>query len=153
MQIAQVIFMALVMVLSFSAASFAQDGSPSGSQDRSTKIVLTIGGKEYPAVLYDNVAARELKARLPLTVSLNRGGRDYCGDIPALKYDEAQVQNGYRNGQLAYWIPGQDFVIFIEKEESGANVNGVVVLGEISVDFQPLFSLGRSVQVGMALAE
>lgn len=153
MQIIQSIFIALVMALSFSVAGFAQDGAPSGAQDGNTRITLTIEGKEYPAILYANVAAKELISRLPLTVSLNRGGRDYCGDIPALKYDQAQVQNGYRNGQLAYWIPGQDFVIFIEKEESGASVNGIVALGEMSADFQPLFTLGRSIQVRMALAE
>lgn len=153
MQIIQTIFVSMVMVLSFSTVGFAQEGSPSGSRDGNTRIALTIEGKEYPAILYANVATRDLISRLPLTVSLNRGGRDYCGDISALKYDQTQVQNGYRNGQLAYWITGQDFVIFIEREESGASVDGVVVLGELSTDFQTLFTLGRSIQVHIALAE
>lgn len=115
--------------------------------------MLAIEGREYPAILYNNPAANGLLSRLPATVSLNRGGRDYCGDIPAIKYDQPQVQNGYRNGQLAYRIPGQDFVIFIEKEETGAAVDGVVVLGELTGDYQPLFNLGRSITVGITKDE
>lgn len=137
---------AVLTIFSLSMAAYAQNGDESG------KITLTIEGKEYSAVLYDNPAARDLLSRLPATVSLNRGGRDYCGDIPALKYDQTQVQNGYRNSQLAYWIPGQDFVIFIEKEETGASVGGVVVLGELTGDYQSLFQLGRSIAVNIARA-
>lgn len=140
------ILAAVLTIFSLSTAAYAQNG-------KGVKIVLTIEGREYQAVLYDNPAANDLLSRLPATVSLNRGGRDYCGDIPALKYDQAQVQNGYCNGQLAYWIPGQDFVIFIEKEESGTSVDGVVVLGELTGDYQTLFKLGRSITVKLTKAE
>ena len=140
------ILAAVLTVLSLSTAAFAQGGQV-------VKIMLTIEGRDYPAILYDNPAAKDLLSRLPLTVSLNRGGRDYCGDIPTIKYDQAQVQKGYRNGQLAYWISGQDFVIFIEKEESGASVDGVVVLGELTGDYQTLFNLGRSITVAIVRAE
>ncbi|MEG6501547.1 MULTISPECIES: cyclophilin-like fold protein [unclassified Desulfovibrio] len=141
---------AMAIILLMCLTAFAQQGD---SQEKSTKIALTIEGSTYSAVLYDNAAAKDLIAKLPLTVSLNRGNRDYCGDISPLQYSREQVQKGYRNGELAYWIPGQDFVIFIEKEETGASVDGVVVLGAMTSDIQPLFSLGRSIQVRIAPAE
>ena len=122
-------------------------------QDGCTKITLTIEGKDYPAILYANMTARDLISRLPLTLSLNRGGRDYCGDISPLQYDRQQVQQGYRNGELAYWVPGQDFVIFLEKEETGARVDGVVVIGKMSVNLLSLFNLGNSIEVSISLAE
>lgn len=40
----------------------------------------------------------------------------------------------------------------MEKEETGASVKGVVVLGELSGDFQSLFDLGNSVEVRVRLA-
>ena len=123
-------------LLAFSAQAYAGD----------TNVSLSIEGKDYEGVIYDNKAAAELLARLPLTLTLNRGGRDFCGDMDPLGYDEKQVQNGYRNGMLAYWTPGQDFVIFLEKEESGASVNGVVPLGEIK-GYQPLLRLSGSIHV------
>ena len=44
-------------------------------------------------------------------------------------------------------------MIFIEKEESGTSVDGVVVLGELTGDYQTLFKLGRSITVKLTKAE
>lgn len=143
----------MVLFLSSTLTVSAQENIMQKQSEEMAKIVLDIDGNYFNAILYDNVAANDLMARLPLTLSLNRGGRDYCGDVNALKYEESQVQNGYRNGELAYWIPGQDFVIFMEKEKTEASVDGVVVLGRMTSDFSSLFSLGRSIQVKISLAE
>lgn len=137
---------AMLATVFLSATAFAQDSASPSVQD-GTAVILSIDGTDYKATLYNTPAANELLARLPLALSLNRGGRDYCGGMNPVSYDQKQVQSGYRNGQLAYWIPGQDFVIFLEGEENGSSVQGVVPLGEMTDSFQPLLGLGRTIQV------
>lgn len=79
-----------------------------------TPVTLTVGDTVLQAYLNDTSCARELIARLPVTVSLYNSGHDYCGGIsPALSYDEADVQYGWRDGDLAFWTAGNDFVIFL----------------------------------------
>lgn len=152
MRVMAIIMTSMFLIVFLFSGAFAQDNPAGSPLGKSTKIMLAVEGNEYPAILHANAAARDFISRLPLAVSLSRGSRDYCGGIAPLKYDPQQVQNGYRNGELAYWVPGEDFVIFMEKEETGASVKGVVVLGELSGDFQSLFDLGNSVEVRVRLA-
>ena len=123
------------------------------SDDDVTKITLTIGDTVIPAVLNDTDPARDLIEKLPVTVSLNRGPVDYCGGIDPIKYEEDDVQEGYRSGDLAYWIPGQDFVIFLETEEASPGTPGLVMLGQISTDIEDVLELDRSIKVTIALDE
>lgn len=152
MLLARISFAAILMLTVLPGMAFSHGINDSAGKN-DIHITLTIEGQKYAAVLYDNPAATELASRLPQTLTLGRGGRDYCGDISPLQYEQGQIQTGYRNGQLAYWIPGQDFVIFMEREESSSSVDGVVILGEIHSDFSPLFALGRSIQVTIDRAQ
>lgn len=86
MQTILIILVAALTIFSFSAAAYARDGG------KGAKILLTIEGREYPAVLYDNPAAKDLFSHLPVTLSLNMSRCDYCGDIPALKYDRRRYK-------------------------------------------------------------
>ena len=97
-RIGLVVFM---LCLGFAGMASGQNAVPGHAGEGGAKIILTSEGENYPAILHTNTAARGLLARLPVTLSLNRGIRDYCGDIAALKYAQSQVQNGYRNGALA----------------------------------------------------
>lgn len=97
-----------------------------------TNITVTVGNTAFPGVLYDNAAAKELLSRLPAHFSLSQGSRDYCGNMgTVLPHEEKDVQRGYRNGDLAWWLPGNDFVIFTEREESSGEVEGCVILGRL----------------------
>lgn len=143
----------LFMALTFAGSCLAQD-SETGSErspEDSTKITLTIGETVIPAILYNTPPARELMERLPVTVSLNRGPVDYCGGIEPITYGEDDVQVGYRSGDLAYWTPGQDFVIFTETEESSSGEPTMVILGHISVDVEDVRDLGSTIEVTIAL--
>lgn len=140
---------AIFAVLSLTQGALAD----SKGKPNITPILITIDNQAYATELYDNPATLDLIGRLPLTLSLSRGGCDYCGDIKALEYVENQVQNGYQNGDLAYWVPGQDFVIFLEKAETGESVTGVVVLGRMLDDYTSLFNLERSIEITLTLAE
>lgn len=113
-----------------------------------SNITVTVGNASFPGVLYDNAAARELFSRLPVNFSLSRGSRDYCGNmgIP-LSHEEKDVQNGYRNGDLAWWLPGNDFVIFTEREESSGEVEGCVILGRLLSGVEEIRDMGRSITV------
>lgn len=142
-----------LMSVSFAISSVAQSSntSPKNSPEGSTKITLTIGNKVIPAILYNNPPAKDLMARLPVTVSLNRGPVDYCGGIAPIKYGKDDLQTGYHNGDLAYWIPGQDFVIFTEKEETSSKVSDLVIIGQISIDIREVRDLGSTIKVTIAL--
>lgn len=138
-----------LLMFAFAINGLAQ--TPKADPKGGTKISLTIGNKVIPAVLYDTAPAKDLMAKLPVTVSLNRGPVDYCGGISPIKYGQADVRKGYRNGDLAFWIPGRDFVIFTDKEESSANVSDIVILGRIQADIKEVRELGDVIKVTIAL--
>ncbi len=113
-----------------------------------TNITVTVGNASFPGVLYDNAAANELLSRLPVNFSLSRGSRDYCGNMGTpLPHEEKDVQNGYRNGDLAWWLPGNDFVIFTEREENSGEVEGCVILGRLLSGGEEIRDMGRSITV------
>ena len=117
-------------------------------QNIMTNITVTVGNASFPGVLYDNAAAKELISRLPAHFSLSRGSRDYCGNMGTpLPHDENDVQRGYRNGDLAWWLPGNDFVIFTEREESSGDVEGCVILGRLLSGVEEIRDMGRSITV------
>lgn len=82
-----------------------------------TKVNLVINGHSYPAELNDTTTSQALLAKMPLTVTLNQGIHDYCGSTDHLPYDDQDVQAGWFNGDLAFDISGDWFVIFLR----GAN--------------------------------
>lgn len=121
-----------------------------GEKEKSimTNITVTVGNASFPGVLYDNAAARELFSRLPVNFSLSRGSRDYCGNMGTpLPHEEKDVQNGYRNGDLVWWLPGNDCVIFTEREESSSEVEGCVILGRLLSGVEEIRDMGRSITV------
>lgn len=136
---------AVVIIVLFTIQARAE-----GEKEKSimTNITVTVGNASFPGVLYDNAAAKELLSRLPAHFSLSRGSRDYCGNmgIP-LPHEEKDVQNGYRNGDLAWWLPGNDFVIFTEREESSGEVAGCVILGRLLSGVEEIRDMGRSITV------
>lgn len=128
------------------------DNDDNGSAER-TAITLTVGETVLEGYLNDNRSARDLISRLPVTVSLNRGAHDYCGDItPALAYDESDVQNGWKNGDLAFWTAGNDFVIFHSDEENSSATGDIVNIGAVTSDLETIRSLGQRIDVTVALS-
>jgi hypothetical protein len=128
-----------------------RDAASQGSAGNRTPITLTIGSKVVPAILYNTAPAKDLVATLPVTVSLNCGPVDYCGGIAPIHYEKNDIQAGYRSGDLAYWIPGQDFVIFTETKEDSSGAPDLVIIGQISTDIQAGRDLGSTIMVTIAL--
>lgn len=126
------------------------DDSNTGTR---TAITLTIGETVLEGYLNDSRSARDLISRLPVTITLNKGTHDYCGGItPALAYDESDVQNGWKNGDLAFWTVGNDFVIFHSDEENSSSTSNIVHIGAVTSDLETVRSLGQRIDVTIALA-
>lgn len=104
-------------------------------------IRLTVNGRELKARLYDTAPARSLRQQLPKTVELNDSDNDFCGDTLDIEYQKGDVQSGYKNGDLAYWPPAKNFVIFVHDEEKSASTDNLVILGHIDEPQSVLDSL------------
>lgn len=115
-----------------------------------TDIWIDINGARHEAVIEDTTAGKSLLEKLPLEVVLNDSDNDFCGSIPSLNFDPQEEKNGYRNGELSYWVPGSDFVIFVSGEETSQATSGIVRLGELKVDSQTLGALRGTLKVRMS---
>lgn len=118
-----------------------------------TAVILRVGETVLNGYLNSNRTARDLISRLPVTLNLNRGSHDYCGGIsPALAYNKDDVQNGWKNGDLAFWTAGNDFVIFHSDEENSSSTGNIVNIGAVTSDLNIVRSLGENINVTVALA-
>ena len=162
---------ALALVLTLALAACGQSGnnpsdntSESSSQSsvnneganesaNGTPITLTIGDMVLEAYLNDSAPAQSLIAQLPLTVSLNDSDNDFCGGNLDIDYSESDVTSGYQNGELMFWTPANNFVIFVSGEENSAGTGNLVKLGRITSSQEMLDALEGQIDVTIALKE
>jgi len=121
--------------------------------ENTTPITLTIGDTVLSGYLNNSAPAQSLIAQLPLTVTLNDSGNDFCGDSLDIEYSDSDVQSGYENGDLAFWPPASNFVIFVDDEENSASTGDLVMLGKITEPQEALDALEGRIDVTIALAE
>lgn len=121
--------------------------------DGQALITLTVGDTVLEGYLNNSAAAQSLIAQLPLTVTLNDSDNDFCGDHLDLEYSESDVTSGYKNGDLVFWTPASNFVIFVSGEESSANTGNLVPLGHITSPQEMLDALEGTIDVTIALKE
>lgn len=118
-----------------------------------TPVTLTIGDTVLDAYLNDSVPAQSLSAQLPITVSLNDSDNDFCGDHIDIEYSESDVTSGYENGDLTFWTPANNFVIFVSGEENSSGTGDLVKLGHITSPQEALDALEGQIDVTIALKE
>ena len=116
-------------------------------------ITLTIGDTVLEAYLNDSAPAKSLIAQLPLTVTLNESTNDFCGGSLDIDYSESDVTAGYRNGDIVFWPPASNFVIFVRGEEDSMGSDNLVKLGHITSPEEMLDTLSGQIEVTVALAE
>ena len=121
--------------------------------ENTTPIILTIGDTVLSGYLNNSAPAQSLIAQLPLTVTLNDSGNDFCGDSLDIEYSDSDVQSGYENGDLAFWPPASNFVIFVDDEENSASTGDLVMLGKITEPQEALDALEGRIDVTIVLAE
>lgn len=164
----KVLMIALALVLTFSMVACGQTEVPESTSQSNvsepttppetepgeqTPITLTIGDTVLDAYLNDSVPAQSLMAQLPLTVSLNDSGNDFCGDNIDIEYSESDVTSGYQNGDLVFWTPANNFVIFVSGEENSASTGDLVKLGHITSPQEMIDALEGRIDVTIALKE
>lgn len=122
--------------------------------ENGTPITLTIGDTVLPATLNNSRSAKELIARLPYTLRLHRYSHDYCGVMSdPLPYDEADVHNGWMNGDIDFARDGNYFTILFEDEEKSQQYGHQITMGKIDGPLSAVKNLGRDIEVRLELAK
>ena len=128
--------------------------TPSENPDGTTPITLTINDEiTLNGYLNASAPAKSLIAQLPLTVRLNDSDNDYCGGNIDIEYSDSDVQYGYKDGDLAFWTPANNFVIFVDDEESSSGTSNLVILGRITDDLSVFDRISGTISVTIALKE
>lgn len=116
-----------------------------------TPVTLTIGDVVLEGYLNDSAPARSLISQLPMTVMLNDSDNDFCGGNLNITYSDKDVTSGYKNGDLAFWTPANNFVIFISGGENSANIGNLVHLGHVTSPQKTLDALKGRINVTIAV--
>ena len=121
--------------------------------ERTTSITITINGKVLNGYLYDTPPARSFQKLLPLSVSMSDWGHDFCGGKLNVEYQNADVQTGFRNGDIAFWTPRQQLAFFVSGEDSCLIFlyTKNVILGHINESQETLDNLNGNFDVTIEL--
>ena len=125
----------------------------SQDQQKSTKVILKVGQKEFKAKFNNSTTAKDVLSKLPYTVNLDQYEFDYCGIIPSpLAFDEADKHNGWTNGDIC--LADNYFTILYSGEEQSASHTGLIKIGEVEDKNQlsEIAALGNSIQLTVTSA-
>jgi hypothetical protein len=123
-------------------ATTSPAGPPAGSrnpttsespQDDRMRIQITIGEQRFGATLADSAAARDLAARLPVTIGMtDHGGVEKTGRLPSPLSLDGQPDGADPDaGDVGYYAPGNDLVLYYGDQ---SYYPGIVVLGRLDGD-------------------
>ena len=115
------------------------------------RIVLE-DGTALAVELDDGPAAAQLRAALPLELTLSRWGDEYYGSLPVKLSATGRKRDVYEVGEVALWPPGNAFCIFFgptpaSHGEEPRMASPGVPLGRIVSGAPVLKRLGESVRV------
>lgn len=134
------------------AESGKKDGYATRSIDGGTKIKLVIGTTAISGVLNGTKSAKDLIAKLPYTVRMQRYEHDYCGVMKdTLAYDKEDLRSGWKNGDISFAVDGNYFTVLFKDEEISQQFDGIVNMGVISEPLAVMDSLERSISVRIEL--
>lgn len=122
-----------VLFLSYSGTAAAQRG------EYSMKIKITSQNMTIIAQLNNSATSKDLIGRLPLTLNLHQHqNREYYADIRLDK--DSPSKGGYKIGEIAYWAPGNNLVLFYGKGYTG----NLISMGQIISGLEQLPQMGDS---------
>ena len=130
---------------------------PSRGQDadasNGTPIRITFGDTELTGRLHDNATARDLAAQLPLTPTFRDHNEvEKTAPLPRkLSVDEAPAGHDPAAGDIGYWAPGGDLVLYHDND--APYFDGIVRIGEIDGDMQAITRLPEDSRVTIERAE
>ena len=123
----------------------------SGEQDADaadgTPIRISVGDIEIAARLLDNATARDLAAQLPLTLTFrDHNNAEKTAPLPReLSLDGAPDGHDPAAGDIGYWAPGGDFVLYYD--DDAPYFDGIVRIGEFDGDIGRVARLPEGARV------
>ncbi|WP_134767831.1 cyclophilin-like fold protein [Nocardioides sp. 1609] len=114
-------------------ASPAASAPTTTPQEAGTRIRIAIGTDRLTATLDDSAAGRDLVAQLPVTLDLtDHGAVEKTGPLPAALSLTGQPPGADPDvGDLGYYAPGQDLVLYYGDQ---SYYDGIVILGRLDGD-------------------
>ncbi len=109
--------------------------SKSGDNTSETALKIKIGDKLLDGVLYDTALAREIKERLPLTISMvGYGGREYYGGVDFYPKNLEGGKNTFENGDITYCEAHHNMAIFYAQTDDPILSVDVIPIGKVTSD-------------------
>jgi hypothetical protein len=116
-----------------------------------TRIKITCGAVEIPAILNDTVAAKDFMTRLPFQVDGFRSDIDYCCTASEGKCDPSEKQAGWKNGDVN--LSGGWFSILFDGEETSKSYKDMMIIAYIGQEYLKLVKeLPKKVHFTVTLA-
>jgi hypothetical protein len=142
--------MTAIAGIALSAAS-GMEGAASAAEGQ--RIRIRMGDQSVTATLNNSEAARDLLAMLPLSIQMrDHLRREKTGRIPKPLSERTQGSPTYEKGDLGYWRPGGNFVIFYRHDGLTIPSPGIVLLGKLDAGAE-VFDLPGSVNVTVELVK
>lgn len=106
--------------------------------DAVPRVVVTVDGTALTGRLDDNATARDLAAQLPRELSMSdHNGAEKTGALPRpLSTDGAPAGHDPRAGDLGYFAPGGDLVLYYD--DAAPYFDGIVRIGRLFGDLGAL---------------
>jgi hypothetical protein len=115
------------------------------------RIRVRMGDQTVTATLNNSEAARDLVSMLPLSIQMrDHLRREKTGPVPTPLSARAQGSPTYEKGDLGYWRPGGNFVIFYRHDGLTIPSPGIVLLGKIDAGAE-VFDIPGSANVTVEL--
>jgi hypothetical protein len=142
--------MAAITGMIVSAASaFATPASTESAQ----RIRIRMGDQAVTATLNSSEAARDLVAMLPLSIRMrDHLRREKTGPLPRPLSERTEGTPIYQSGDLGYWRPGGNFVIFYRHGGLTIPSPGIVLLGRLNSGAE-IFDVPGPVEVTVELID
>jgi hypothetical protein len=117
------------------------------SAQEGQRIRIRMGDQTVTATLNDSEAARDLLAMLPLSIRMrDHLGREKTGPLPRPLSERTKGSPTYESGDLGYWRPGGNFVIFYRHDGLTIPSPGIVRLGRL-VSGTEIFNVPGAIEV------
>jgi len=138
---------AIAGIVLYAASGFVTVASPQDGK----RIRIRMGDQTVTATLNNSEAARDLASMLPLSIQMrDHLRREKTGPVPRPLSERTQGSPTYEKGDLGYWRPGGNFVIFYRHDGLTIPSPGIVVLGKIDSGAE-VFDVPGSVEVTIEL--
>jgi hypothetical protein len=123
----------------------------SASAEDAQRVRIRTGDQTVTATLNSSEAARDFVAMLPLSIRMrDHLRREKTGPIPGPLSERTEGSPNYQSGDLGYWRPGGNFVIFYRHDGLAIPSPGIVILGRVNSGVE-IFDISGPVEVTVEL--